>query len=87
MKPLTIELDYNIELPTYEGLIIETPTITLIEGRDIAHAEQFYCVIFIKNRIFARDYITPLFEYVNETWTDEDVVNAIENHLKTLKVD
>jgi hypothetical protein len=81
-KPLEIQLDYNIEIPTYEGLIIEKPTITLIETRDIAHCEMFYCVIFIKNKVFAKDFILPEQPYVNGTWDDETVQNAIENYIK-----
>jgi len=71
---------------THEGVVIDNPTIEIVGTFDDPINETFKpSIIFVfgENRIY---HELPSQPYVNGTWNDEDVENAIENHLKTLEL-
>ena len=71
---------------THEGLIIENPKIEIFGTFDNLKEKIFKPIIifvFGESRIY---HDLPEQPYINNTWDDNDVELAIENHLKTLEV-
>ena len=76
----------KIKLPTHEGLIIDNFTYKVIKTVDYPIAKQFKPVILITADNIKIMHDCETVDYVNETWTDEDVVASVGVYLKTLEV-
>ena len=79
----------KFELNTHPGLIINNPTIEIYYVVDYPQHKTFApTIIFIdgdspKIRI---GHVMSQQPYVNDTWTDEDVENAINKYLNEIQI-
>lgn len=75
---------------THKGVIIENPTYEILPETVDNHIKETFSPAIIvgseKSNNIAIYHRLPPQPYVNGTWGDEDVVNAVENHLKTLEI-
>jgi hypothetical protein len=76
----------KIELPLYQGLIIDNFTYEVSRTIDFSKDQKFMPVILITAKNINIMHECDMFDYINNTWTDKDVENAIESYLKKLQV-
>jgi len=75
----------RIEIPNYEGLLIEDFEVILYKIVDYPIMNKFQPIIIIKSKNINIMHECDFFDYVNNTWTNEDVDNALDNYLKKLE--
>ena len=78
----------KIQLDTHPGVILENPTIEVDFVVDFPSESKFRPhIIFSVGENIRIAHELPKFDYVDGTWEDEDVNNAIEGYLPTLEVE
>jgi hypothetical protein len=78
----------KIEVITHNE-ILEDPIVELEKTIDIPKNETFIpCIVLVDKDNPKRRFAQYLPEqpYINGTWTDEDVQNAIDQHLKIIEI-
>lgn len=77
----------RFELDTHKGVILVNPTIELIGTFDNPIDETFTPTIVFVDVNIRIGHSLPAQPYINDTWTDEDVQNAIDNYLASINLD
>ena len=73
-------------VPLHPGLLIVEPTVEVISTIDWPQDESFQPAIILRTAYCEIYHELPAQPYVNGTWSDEDVYNAIAAHLETIHV-
>jgi hypothetical protein len=75
------------ELPTHVGVILEDPEIIVASTLDLPTEEKFQpAIIVVVEPNIRLHYELPKQPYVNGSWMDSDVLDAIAAHLSTLEI-
>ena len=73
-----------MELDTHPGLIITDPQITVVETTDFPLEGMFQPRVLLEGDNYKISHTLPKQPYVNGTWTDNTVNNAVTNYLNSL---
>ena len=76
----------KIELHTHIGVIIENPIITINSTIDYPLSMKFKPIILIECENIKILHDCEMVDYVNGTWTDSDVLTAVDDYLKKIEV-
>lgn len=76
----------KFELESHKGVTLVDPEIKLIGTFDNPEKETFRPTIIFMAENINIAYDMPEQPYVKGTWTDEDVKNAIDQHLKIIEI-
>jgi hypothetical protein len=77
-------MKYKVE--THPGVVIENPEIEILKTIDYPKNKTFQPIIlfiFGESRIY---HELPEYDYINDTWGDDDVDNTITEYLKTIEI-
>ena len=79
-----IPINNTFEVDTHPGVTIVNPEIEIIQTIDKAQDKVFVpCVIIHAENINIYHELPPQ-QYVNGTWEDEDVINAVTIYFQAL---
>lgn len=77
----------RIHVPTHPGVLLDDPQIIVASTLDLPQDRLFRPSIIISDGGLLHIHHTlPAQPYVHDTWTDQDVMDAVAAHLLTLEV-
>lgn len=77
----------KIRLETHDNIILIDPTITVHHTIDDPINETFTTTLRIVHANYDVLHNMPAYPYVNGTWQDSDVQNAINDYLPTITIE
>jgi len=77
----------KFELESHKGVILENPTIEIASITDFPIEKKFKpSILFIIEPNIRIHHDLPTYDYIDGTWTDEDVEIIVDEYLNTISL-